>query len=46
LTVNFSRTPGIAKPGTSLGQHTDSLLAEIGYTDSEISELRATGVVA
>lgn len=28
-----------------LGQHTDTLLAELGYSESEISELRASGVV-
>ncbi len=28
-----------------LGQHTDTLLAELGYSEAEISELRASGVV-
>jgi len=28
-----------------LGQHTDALLAELGYSESEISQMRATGVI-
>lgn len=44
--VRFSATP--AAPGTgvpTLGQHTDDVLAELGYTIEEVTALRAAGAV-
>lgn len=43
----FERTPAaISRPAPALGQHTDEVLAELGVDASEISGLRAAGVVA
>src|SRR5689334_5911584 len=45
--INMSRTPEPAKlrPTPDLGQHTDELLRELGYSDSAIAKLRAREVV-
>ena len=43
--VEFSLTPGIYRTSTQIGQHTKPLLREIGYTDREIEDLGARGVV-
>ena len=44
--VQLSETPpGISSRAALLGEHTDEVLREIGYSDSEISELRAAEVV-
>jgi crotonobetainyl-CoA:carnitine CoA-transferase CaiB-like acyl-CoA transferase len=43
--INFSRTPGKAGPGILRGQHTRSILAELGYTPVQTAELRAKRVV-
>jgi formyl-CoA transferase len=44
--LEMSKTrPGIARPSAMLGQHTDEVLREAGYTDEEIAALRADGVV-
>jgi crotonobetainyl-CoA:carnitine CoA-transferase CaiB-like acyl-CoA transferase len=42
----LSRTPGVVGPAPSLGQHTDAVLAELGYAPQRIAELRAGGVLA
>jgi crotonobetainyl-CoA:carnitine CoA-transferase CaiB-like acyl-CoA transferase len=42
----FSATPVKAqRPGPGLGQHTDEVLSELGYSAERIAELRATGAV-
>ena len=43
--VEFSLTPGIYRTSTQIGQHTKPLLREIGYTDPDIEELGAQGIV-
>jgi crotonobetainyl-CoA:carnitine CoA-transferase CaiB-like acyl-CoA transferase len=43
----FSDTPpAVAGPAPRLGQHTDQLLAELGFEPSAVTALRARGVVA
>ncbi len=43
----FSRTPGsIDSPPPHAGQHTDDILAELGFADDRIAALRASGAVA
>jgi alpha-methylacyl-CoA racemase len=45
--VKLSRTPGaVDAPGPALGQHTDEVLAGIGYTADEIAALKESGAVA
>jgi crotonobetainyl-CoA:carnitine CoA-transferase CaiB-like acyl-CoA transferase len=44
--VQLSATPGgIRERAAALGEHTDEVLLEIGYSDDEISALRAAEVV-
>ena len=44
--VQLSETPpSIRQRAALLGEHTDDVLKEIGYSNSEISELRAAEVV-
>jgi crotonobetainyl-CoA:carnitine CoA-transferase CaiB-like acyl-CoA transferase len=43
--VRFSRSSTQAKAGCLAGQHTDSILAELGYGADEISALRESEVV-
>jgi alpha-methylacyl-CoA racemase len=46
--VKLSRTPGdpARGPGPGLGEHTDAVLAELGYSAEEIERLKAAGAVA
>jgi crotonobetainyl-CoA:carnitine CoA-transferase CaiB-like acyl-CoA transferase len=45
--ARFDGTPAsIRRPAPVLGQHTEEVLTEIGYTASEIAELRAAGAAA
>jgi crotonobetainyl-CoA:carnitine CoA-transferase CaiB-like acyl-CoA transferase len=45
--ARFERTPSsIRRPAPMLGQHTDEVLRELGLAKSEISELRASDVIA
>jgi crotonobetainyl-CoA:carnitine CoA-transferase CaiB-like acyl-CoA transferase len=46
IPVRFSATPGSIRSGPpAVGQHTDDVLAGIGYSDDEIRALRDDGVV-
>ena len=43
--ITFSRTPGRVGPGPLKGQHTLSVLQELGYTQEQVEALRSRGVV-
>ena len=44
--VGLSRTPAEIRTATAeAGQHTDEVLAEIGYSEAELASLRAEGVI-
>ena len=43
--VSFSETSGRAGPGPLKGQHTRPILRELGYSDDQISDLKARRVV-
>ncbi len=44
--VKLSETTGaVARAAPTLGQHNDEILAELGYTEAEIAELRAEKVI-
>jgi crotonobetainyl-CoA:carnitine CoA-transferase CaiB-like acyl-CoA transferase len=44
--VALSRTPArIATPIAELGEHTDAVLTELGYSPAEIEKLRANHVI-
>ncbi len=44
--VKLSETPGrLRTPPPALGQHTDAILREAGYSDAEIATLRTDGVI-
>jgi crotonobetainyl-CoA:carnitine CoA-transferase CaiB-like acyl-CoA transferase len=46
LPVALSRTPGaIRLPAPAHGQHTDEVLAELGYSPGDIARFRADRVV-
>ena len=43
----FSRTPGaVRRPPPHAGQHSDEVLAEIGYDEARIATLREAGAIA
>jgi alpha-methylacyl-CoA racemase len=45
--VKLRRTPGgPAAPGPALGEHTDDVLASIGYSEEDIAALKEAGAVA
>ena len=44
--MKFSATPcAVRRPAPDLGQHSDEVLAELGYSDDERRGLRDTGVI-
>ncbi|MDQ1433099.1 MAG: hypothetical protein QOF40_3701 [Actinomycetota bacterium] len=43
--VALSETPGRVAPGCLVGQHTESILTELGYPPGRIDELEANGTV-
>jgi crotonobetainyl-CoA:carnitine CoA-transferase CaiB-like acyl-CoA transferase len=43
--VDFSRSDTVAQRGCLIGEHTDSVLAELGYSDERVADLRAKGVL-
>jgi alpha-methylacyl-CoA racemase len=45
--VKLDRTPGgVRTPGPVLGEHTDEVLAALGYSESEVAALKESGAVA
>ncbi len=45
LPVKMSMTPGRPAPACLTGQHTDSILAELGYAPDQVADLKARRVV-
>jgi crotonobetainyl-CoA:carnitine CoA-transferase CaiB-like acyl-CoA transferase len=46
IPLRFAATPGaIRTPPPLLGEHTDELLREVGYSSAEVTSLRARGVI-
>ena len=43
--VRFSESANRIKPGSAVGEHSNSILGELGYTEAERSALQAQGVV-
>ena len=43
--VSLSRSGATLKPGEQIGGHTREILAELGYSESEMNVLRAANVV-
>ena len=44
--MTLSRTPGAVRmPAPDVGQHTDEILGELGYSKEEIAAIRRDGVV-
>lgn len=43
--VEFSRSATAVRPGCTLGQHTEAVLREFGWTDEQIAGLRGRGVI-
>ena len=41
--VRLSVTPGLSRPGCSLGQHTRAVLEELGYSEERIAALETAG---
>ena len=43
--ASLSLTPGAARPACLFGQHTESVLRELGYDTAAIEKLEADGVI-
>ena len=47
LPIKFSDTPGgVTRGAPTLGEHTNDVLASLGYSDSQVAQLRKEGAVA
>jgi crotonobetainyl-CoA:carnitine CoA-transferase CaiB-like acyl-CoA transferase len=47
LPIKLSRTPGdAARPAPALGEHTEQVLGEAGFSDQEVAELLGAGAAA
>ena len=46
IRLSFAATPNVPGPAPEHGQHTDEILAELGYTTGEIARLREKGAVS
>jgi crotonobetainyl-CoA:carnitine CoA-transferase CaiB-like acyl-CoA transferase len=44
--LQFSKTPGVAGAFCEFGEHTRSILSELGYSEDEMVQLKEDGVVA
>jgi len=44
-TATFGTVLGCSEPAAALGEHTDEVLREIGYSEAEITALRKKEVV-
>jgi crotonobetainyl-CoA:carnitine CoA-transferase CaiB-like acyl-CoA transferase len=44
--LQFSKTPGVAGAFCEFGEHTRSILTELGYSEAEMEQLKEDGVVA
>jgi crotonobetainyl-CoA:carnitine CoA-transferase CaiB-like acyl-CoA transferase len=42
----FSATPAATGPLTAVGADSAALLAELGFTDAELAELRTSGAIS
>ena len=42
--LSFSHTQGVAGPGVIKGQHTQSILRELGYSEEQIADLNGRGI--
>jgi len=45
IRLSFAPAPADPGPGPGLGQHTDEVLGELGYSGAEIEKLRAAGAL-
>ena len=46
MPVSFSRTPAQStRPAPALGEHGPEILAEVGFSESEIAELQNSGAL-
>jgi crotonobetainyl-CoA:carnitine CoA-transferase CaiB-like acyl-CoA transferase len=45
IRLSFAPEPATPGPGRALGQHTDEVLGETGYSHAEIDKLRAAGAL-
>jgi crotonobetainyl-CoA:carnitine CoA-transferase CaiB-like acyl-CoA transferase len=46
MTAKFEKTPGLVEfPPPKLSQHTFEILLELGYSKSEIEQLKANNII-